>query len=155
MLAVFGVILLRAYCFAGSGAEFLTPDGTRLSGQDAVRCDQKTAERYEGDLTDEKIVRMTADFAEKYPEEYELLKSGLPISGALPSSYLYLSMFIPVSEYMDAVSDYMDAGSDVRDRGTERSDYEDSTGLLTANGTISLSAYDAAFSEKPYSLQGT
>ena len=112
VLAVFCAILLRAYCFSGSGAVFLKPDGTRVSGQDAVFCDQETAEKYEGDFNDEQIARMIADFEKEYPEEYEALKSGLPVSDALPSSYLYLSMFIPTSEYLEAISDASDTGAD-------------------------------------------
>lgn len=142
VLGVFCMILLHVYCFEGSDTVCLTPEGTRLSGQEAVRFDQATAVKYEGDFTDEQIARMIADFATEYPEEYEALKSDRPVSDALPSSYLYLSMFLPTEEYIAAVSD---AG--IRD--TDSADMEKTAGLLTEKGYISLTAYDAAFVEKP------
>ena len=121
-LAVVCAMLLQAYCFQSPAVSALLPDGTQLSGREAVLYHQAVARRYEGDFTDATIARMAADLAAEDPQTYAALKRGGAVSAALPAPYLYLAMFLPPQEGGVPLTEY---------------------------GTIGLRDYGAAFLDKP------
>ena len=51
-------LILQAYCFNNSATSAITPDGTQLSGREAIMFNQSIAERYTGDFTDDTIAKM-------------------------------------------------------------------------------------------------
>ena len=128
-------LILQGCCFNNSATSTITPDGTKLSGREAIVFNQSIAERYTGDFTDDSIAKMVLDFSMDYPDEYaELVESG-SINTLLPSSYLYLAMFIPPKDY-DEMAQYAIA---------------DGTSIppLTEEGLISIGDYGTAYVDKP------
>lgn len=128
-------LILQAYCFDNSATSAITPNGTLLSGRDAIAFNQGIAEKYAGDFTDDTIARMVLDFSKDYPEEYaEMVKNG-SINSSIPSSYLYLSMFFPPTDYDEIAQDATTHGTSIPP--------------LTEAGLVSIHDYGTAYVDKP------
>ncbi len=128
-------LILQAYCFGSSAASAITPDGTRLSGREAIAFHQSIAEKYAGDFTDDTIAEMVSDFSAAYPAEYAKMTEGGSVSSWLPSSYLYLAMFIPPANYDEIAQDALAEGTSIPP--------------LTEDGLVSIRDYGAAYADKP------
>ena len=63
-------LILQAYCFNNSATSAITPDGTLLSGREAITFNQSVAQKYTGDFTDDTIAKMVLDYSTDYPAEY-------------------------------------------------------------------------------------
>lgn len=99
VLVFISFILLKAYCFNTSRTTAYLPDGTTLSGREAILYHQSVAGKYEGDFTDEAVARMVSDFAEEYPKDFYGMTHDGSVNASLPSAYLYLPMFLPPQNY--------------------------------------------------------
>lgn len=135
VLLLINFILLQAYCFNNSSTTVCLPDGKQLSGREAILYNQSVAEKYAGDYTDKKISEMAADFSKEYPNDYNALASGEAVNLSAPSTYLYLTMFIPPQNYDEIAQDAIRQGSSIPP--------------LTEYRLISLRDYNAAFIDKP------
>lgn len=128
-------LILQAYCFNNSATSAITPDGTQLSGREAITFNQSVAQKYTGDFTDDTIAKMVLDYSTDYPAEYaETVESGA-INSLVPTSYLYLAMFIPPANY-DAIA------QDAIAHGT-------SIPPLTEAGLVSIRDYGTVYVDKP------
>ena len=128
-------LILQAYCFNNSATTTITPDGTKLSGREAITFNQSIAEKYTGDFTDDTIAEMVSDFSIDYPTEYaEMAKNGF-INSLLPSSYLYLAMFIPPANYDEIEQDAIAHGTSIPP--------------LTEAGLVSIRDLGTAYIDKP------
>ena len=128
-------LILHAYCFDNSTTSAITPNGTLLSGREAIAFNQGIAEKYAGDFTDDTIARMVLDFSKDYPEEYaEMVENG-SINSSIPSSYLYLSMFFPPTNYDEIAQDATTHGTSIPP--------------LTEAGLVSIHDYGTAYADKP------
>lgn len=128
-------LILQGCCFNNSATSTITPDGTKLSGREAIEFNQSVAERYTGDFTDDSIAKMVLDFSTDYPDEYAALVESDSINTLLPSSYLYLAMFIPPEDYGQMAQDLIAEGTPIPP--------------LTEAGLISIRDYGTAYVEKP------
>lgn len=135
VLLLISVILLQSYCFNNSSTTVYLPDGEQLSGREAILYNQSLAEKYAGDYTDEKISEMALDFSKEYPNDYDALANEGAVNSSVPTSYLYLTMFIPPQNYAEIAQDAIREGSSIPP--------------LTEYGLISLRDYNAAFIDKP------
>lgn len=128
-------LILQAYCFNNSATTTITPDGTKLSGREAITFNQSIAEKYAGDFTDDTIAEMVSDFSIDYPTEYaEMAKNGF-INSLLPSSYLYLALFIPPANYDEIAQDAIAHGTSIPP--------------LTEAGLVSIRDLGTAYIDKP------
>lgn len=128
-------LILQAYCFNNSATSAITPDGTQLSGREAIMFNQSIAEKYTGDFTDDTIAKMVLDYSTDYPAEYaETVESGA-INSLVPTSYLYLAMFIPPANYDEIAQDAISHGTSIPP--------------LTEDGLVSIRDYGAAYVDKP------
>lgn len=127
--------ILQACCFNNSANLSVLPDGTQLSGRNAIEYNQMIAEKYAGDFTDETIAKMVADFSNAYPSEYSQMVEGDIANSSLPSTYLYLTMFIPPSNYDEISQDAIAHGSSIPP--------------LTNAGLVSIADYGTAYVDKP------
>lgn len=127
--------ILQACCFNNSATSTVLPDGTQLSGRKAIKYNQMIAEKYAGDFTDDTIAKMVADFSKDYPSEYSQMVEGDVANSALPSTYLYLTMFIPPTNYDEIAQDAIAHGSSIPP--------------LTNAGLVSISDYGTAYVDKP------
>lgn len=128
-------LILQAYCFNNSATTTITSDGTKLSGREAITFNQSIAEKYTGDFTDDTIAEMVSDFSIDYPTEYaEMAKNGF-INSLLPSSYLYLAMFIPPANYDEIAQDAIAHGTSIPP--------------LTEAGLVSIRDFGTAYIDKP------
>ena len=135
VLLLVSFLILQAYCFNNSATSAITPDGTQLSGREAIMFNQSIAERYTGDFTDDTIAKMVLDFSRDYPTEYaETVESGA-INSLVPTSYLYLAMFIPPANYDEIAQDALAHGTSIPP--------------LTEDGLVSIRDYGAAYVDKP------
>ena len=76
--------ILQACCFNNSATSTVLPDGTKLSGRQAIVYNQTIAEKYAGDFTDDTIAKMVADFSKDYPNEYSQMVEGDVSISTLP-----------------------------------------------------------------------
>ena len=113
VLLLISFVLLQAYCFNNSRTTSLLPDGTKLSGREAILYNQAVAKKYAGDFTDETVARMVADFAEEYPLDFYSLTNDEGINASLPSAYSYLSIFIPPQNYEEILQEATERGSSI------------------------------------------
>lgn len=127
--------ILQACCFNNSATSTVLPDGTQLSGRQAIVYNQTIAEKYAGDFTDDTIAKMVTDFSEDYPNEYSQMVKGDVSNSALPSTFLYLNMFIPPANYDEIVQDAIAHGSSIPP--------------LTNAGLVSIADYGTAYIDKP------
>lgn len=127
--------ILQACCFNNSATSTVLPDGTQLSGRKAIEYNQMIAEKYAGDFTDDTIAKMVTDFSKDYPSEYSQMVEGDVANSALPSTYLYLTMFIPPANYDEIAQDAIAHGSSIPP--------------LTNAGLVSLADYGTAYVDKP------
>lgn len=127
--------ILQACCFNNSATSTVLPDGTQLSGRQAIVYNQTIAEKYAGDFTDDTIAKMVTDFSKDYPNEYSQMVEGDIANSALPSTYLYLTMFIPPANYDEIVQDAIAHGSSIPP--------------LTNAGLVSIEDYGTAYVDKP------
>lgn len=127
--------ILQACCFNNSATSTVLPDGTQLSGRQAIVYNQTIAEKYAGDFTDDTIAKMVTDFSEDYPNEYFQMVKGDVSNSALPSTYLYLTMFIPPANYDEIAQDAIAHGSSIPP--------------LTNAGLVSIADYGTAYIDKP------
>lgn len=128
-------LILQAYCFNNLATTTITPDGTKLSGREAITFNQSIAEKYTGDFTDDTITEMVSDFSIDYPTEYaEMAENGF-INSLLPSSYLYLAMFIPPANYDEIAQDAIAHGTSIPP--------------LTEAGLVSIRDFGTAYIDKP------
>lgn len=128
-------LILQAYCFNNLATSTITPDGTKLSGREAITFNQSIANKYVGDFTDDTIARMVVDFSIDYPEEYGEMAENGAVNALIPSSYLYLSMFIPPADYDEVAEDAIAHGISIPD--------------LTEYGLVSIQDYGTAYVDKP------
>lgn len=128
-------VLIQAYCFNNQNTVTTMSDGTQLSGREAIVYNQSVAEKYEGDFTDDTIAKMVLDFSTNYPNEYKAMLDDEPVNSAIPSTYLYLNMFIPPENYDEIAQDAISQGSSIPP--------------LTETGLISVRDYGTAFVDKP------
>ena len=129
------VLILQAYCFNSPAASVITPDGTQLSGREAITFNQRIAEKYSGDFTDDTIAKMVSDFSADYPGEYAEMAEGGAVSAWIPSSYLSLAMFIPTANYDEIAQNAAAHGTTVLP--------------LTNAGLVSIQNYETADVEEP------
>lgn len=129
------VLILQAYCFNSPAASVITPDGTQLSGREAITFNQRIAEKYSGDFTDDTIAKMVSDFSADYPGEYAEMAEGGAVSAWIPSSYLSLAMFIPTANYDEIAQNAAAHGTAVLP--------------LTNAGLVSIQNYETADVEEP------
>lgn len=135
VLLLVSFLILQAYCFNNSATSAITPDGTQLSGREAIMFNQNIAERYTGDFTDDTIAKMVLDYSTDYPAEYaETVESGA-INSLVPTSYLYLAMFIPPANYDEIAQDALAHGTSIPP--------------LTEAGLVSIRDYGTAYVDKP------
>ena len=128
-------LILQTYCFNNSATSAITPDGTQLSGREAILFNQSIAEKYTGDFTDDTIAKMVFDYSTDYPAEYaETVERGA-INALVPTSYLYLAMFIPPANYNDLAQDAIAHGTSIPP--------------LTEDGLVSIRDYGTAYVDKP------
>lgn len=105
VLLLMSFVLLNVYCFNTSRTTAYLPDGTTLSGREAILYHQSVAGKYEGDFTDEIVARMVSDLAEEYPKDYYEMIHDERVNASLPSAYLYLSMFLPPQNYEEILQE--------------------------------------------------
>ena len=127
--------ILQACCFNNSATSTVLPDGTQLSGRQAIVYNQTIAEKYAGDFTDDTIAKMVTDFSKDYPNEYSQMVEGDVANSTLPSTYLYLTMFIPPANYDEIAQDAIAHGSSIPP--------------LTNAGLVSIEDYGTAYIDKP------
>ena len=128
-------LILQAYCFNNSATSAITPDGTQLSGREAITFNQSIAQKYAGDFTDDTIAKMVLDFSRDYPTEYAETDESGAINSLVPTSYLYLAMFIPPANYDEIAQDAISHGTSIPP--------------LTEDGLVSIRDYGAAYVDKP------
>ena len=128
-------LILQAYCFNNSATSTITPDGTQLSGREAIAFNQSIAEKYTGDFTDDTIAKMVLDFSTDYPAEYaEMVEKGA-INLQIPSTYLYLTAFIPPANYNEIAQDAIAHGTTIP--------------ALTEAGLVSIRDLGTTYVDKP------
>lgn len=135
VLVLVNIAILQGLCFSGTTATVVLPDGTRLTGKDAVTYNQSVTARYAGDFTDGTIARMMSDLAEEYPDEYADIISEHRINSLLPKVYQDIILFLPPANYDEVVQEALDQGVTIPP--------------LNEYGLMSIQDHNFAFADKP------
>lgn len=112
-LLLVSFVLLQAYCFNNSRTTALLPDGTTLSGREAILYNQSVAGKYDGAFTDEAVARMVSDFEKDYPQDFCAMTHDEGIHASLPSVYSYLTIFIPPQNYTEILQEAAAQGNSI------------------------------------------
>lgn len=135
VLLIINIAILRGMCFSSATTAVVLPDGTELSGKEAVSYNQSVAERYSGNFTDEKIARIVSDLANEYPKEYAEIVAERRINSLLPTTYQFVTMFIPPADYAEIMQDAKAEGTEIP--------------ALTEYGLVSMKDVGFSFIDKP------
>lgn len=113
VLLLINISILMGSCFGNTATNVIKPDGAKLTGREAVAYNQSIAARYAGDFTDKTIARIVSDFASEYPKEYADVVSEHRINNLLPTTYQYISSFIPTPDYEKAIEAAQSKGDEI------------------------------------------
>ena len=111
--AVIALLAINLCILRSTTIETVLPDGTKLSGREAVAYNQSVAARYAGDFTDDTIARIVSDLAAEYPDKYAEIVSEERVDGSLPTIYQQAVLFIPTSGYKEAAKQAQEQGGSV------------------------------------------